>query len=66
MLTFLDVDFTPLKQFLACIPSRQQDSHRAVGGGRCDQQIVMANCVKRWLNPIAVSVVNCSRVEVVE
>ena len=35
MLTFLDVDLTPLKQVLACLPLREHDSHRAVAGGSC-------------------------------
>ena len=31
--TFLDVDFTPMKQVLACLPFRYQESHGAVAGG---------------------------------
>ena len=40
MLTFLDGDFTPQKQVLACLPLRWQDSHRDVTGGRCDLLIL--------------------------
>ena len=40
MLTFLDGDFTPLKQVLACLPLREQDIHRDVAGGKCDLLIL--------------------------
>ena len=36
VLTFLDVELTPLKQVLACFPLREHDSHRTVAGGSCD------------------------------
>ena len=36
MVTFLDDDFTPLKQVLACLPLRYLDSHRDVAGRRGD------------------------------
>ena len=35
MLTFLDVDFAPLKQVLAFLPLKYQDSHRTVVDPRC-------------------------------
>ena len=86
MLTFLDVDFTPLKQVLACLPLRYHDSHRAVAGGAVICRSSTADCYGKlsnaadkstatqivrsggflWLNPIGISVVICSRAEVVE
>ena len=87
MLTFLDVDLTPLKQVFDCLPLGQQDSHCAVAGGSCDMLIfdirllwqTVSNAADKsiatqivrsggflWLNPIAMSVVICSRAEVVK
>ena len=87
MLAFLEVDFTPLKKILACLPLRWQDSHRDVAGGSCDLLILdsrllwqtVSNAADKstatqtvraggflWLNPIAMSVVNCNRADMVK
>ena len=87
MLTFLDVDLTPLKQVLSFFLSDNMTVIALWPGGSCDLLIydsrllwqTVSNAVDKstatqivrsgsfiWLNPIAISVVICSRAEVVE